>query len=487
MSGEIKPNHLLLNEINYELRVRGIITERDVHEKRKILGKLLRKERNRNLEIIDPNFNFDFERIEIQATLDNIKILVEEFEGTTSDSVYARVQSRLCHAAGRINRIVVAEKDGPEVLNFKNEAYATCLFLEADLDDHVQGRDAENPSTPNNSASAPSTSIVKITEPKLADVHKWDIKFDGLQGTLGVKDFLERINEIAAARHVTKLQLFESAVELFSGKALLWFRQVRELESIKDWDSLVVRLERDFLKKDFDEELWAYIKGRKQQNDETVVIFAAVMASLFKQLSSQPAEITKVKWIRKNLKPGYVNQLALGNHLTVEDLIRDAKILEEILTEQKLDNLNTTSPCTNFNNSFGGAAGSNPKNRDFSDRRSSNPNRFNSSRNLSRNFEVNYISSNISQNNNDTRAVVSDHSHNNKPKNNFQSQNQNNVNSAPTAGQTNRGNPAQILCWNCGKTNHKFRQCRERQKKFCFKCGKPGVTRANCSKCLGNW
>lgn len=485
MSGEIKPNHLIIHEINYELRIRGIITERDVHEKRKILGKALRKDKNRDLVLIDPNFDFEVERNEIQSTLNSIKHLVEEFEGTTSDSVYIRVQSRLCHAAGRIKRIVVTEADGPEVLNFKNEAYATCLMLEADLDENVRVDREENAPTLNNSASAPATTIIRVPESKVVDIYKWDIKFDGSHSSLGVKDFLERINEIAAARHVAKAQLFESAVELFSGKALLWFRQIRDLESINDWDSLVVRLERDFLKKDYDEELWAYIKGRKQQDDETVVIFAAVMASLFKQLSSQPAEITKIKWIRKNLKSQYVNHLALSNHSTVEDLVRDAKILEEVLAEQNSNNFNANSRSQNSNINFGENSESNQNSRHFSYRHSNTPNRSNFYRNPSRNIEVNNINGNIHQNNN-VRARVNNNSHFNRQRNKSDNQGTTRVNSVHLVEQNHNESGSTISCWNCGRTNHKFRQCRDKQKIFCFKCGKPGVTRTNCCKSSEN-
>lgn len=40
---EMKPRHLLATELNYELRIRGVESNRDVNDKRKILSRLLTK------------------------------------------------------------------------------------------------------------------------------------------------------------------------------------------------------------------------------------------------------------------------------------------------------------------------------------------------------------------------------------------------------------------------------------------------------------
>lgn len=39
-------------------------------------------------------------------------------------------------------------------------------------------------------------------------------------------------------------------------------------------------------------------------------------------------------------------------------------------------------------------------------------------------------------------------------------------------------------CWNCNELGHRFQACtRPRQQKFCFRCGKVGVTRYSCPNC----
>ncbi|KAG5872090.1 hypothetical protein JTB14_006436 [Gonioctena quinquepunctata] len=91
------------------------------------------------------------------------------------------------------------------------------------------------------------------------------------------------------------------------------------------------------------------------------------MESLFVRLSTSPAETTKIRWILKKFKPEYANHLVLGNHQTVEDLVKDAKILEEsIMGRCSLgifdgisDNRSRSSPSTRF-------ASTSPFNRNFS-------------------------------------------------------------------------------------------------------------------------
>ena len=60
---------------------------------------------------------------------------------------------------------------------------------------------------------------------KTVPVYKWGLRFDG-QGGQSVGAFLERVEEIRRARRVTHEELFKSAVDLFAGQALVWYRSV---------------------------------------------------------------------------------------------------------------------------------------------------------------------------------------------------------------------------------------------------------------------
>ncbi|KAL3286936.1 hypothetical protein HHI36_001421 [Cryptolaemus montrouzieri] len=139
MDYEMKPNHLLIGELNYELRIRGVTSERDQDVKRKMLGRLLDKERRGQVQnLLDPSYVFANERDDIEYALLSIRQLINEFEGTTSDSVYKRVKSRLAHITSRVQRMPIdAEVNDHEQRDFKSESYATCIELDAELHERV--------------------------------------------------------------------------------------------------------------------------------------------------------------------------------------------------------------------------------------------------------------------------------------------------------------------------------------------------------------
>lgn len=70
-------------------------------------------------------------------------------------------------------------------------------------------------------------------------VGRWDVKFDR---HTSVNDFLERVQELALSRGVSKTQLLRSAPELLMGDALLWYRTGEFI----DWDDLALQLREAF-------------------------------------------------------------------------------------------------------------------------------------------------------------------------------------------------------------------------------------------------
>ncbi|KAL3281436.1 hypothetical protein HHI36_004644 [Cryptolaemus montrouzieri] len=110
MDHEMKPNHLLIGELNYELRIRGVTSERDQDVKREMLGRLLDKEQRGQVQnLLDPSYVFANERDDIEYALLSIRQLINEFE----------------------------EVNDHEQRDFKNKSYATCTELDAELHDRV--------------------------------------------------------------------------------------------------------------------------------------------------------------------------------------------------------------------------------------------------------------------------------------------------------------------------------------------------------------
>jgi hypothetical protein len=330
MDQVIHPRHLLGHELEYELNIRNVKTKKDRNEKVKVLGRLFAKESQgaKHIDLNSYTSTFENEKENINNTLVNIASLIVDFEGNPADTLFSRVKSRIAHVTGRVQRLVVpAEGDKVEEIRlYKNESYATCLELEADLHEKII---VDQPNDLNQSVS--QQPVINISPPVASCSNKQfflsglNIKFNGDPKT--VYDFIERISDIAQARNIPDNELFKSAIELFTGNARIWFRSIRT--TVLNWNDLLQRLKVDFLPPFVDDEIWEQIKARKQRKNESVVILVAEMENLFSRLPRVPCESTKIKYIKQNLLPEYITQLALHFPESVQELTSLVKRLEE--------------------------------------------------------------------------------------------------------------------------------------------------------------
>jgi Retrotransposon gag protein len=454
-------NHLLEYEIDYEFKIRKFATVRNVAEKRKILGRALAREKenpNRYIDLKYYRFTVESEQREINQTFASITDAIIEFAdsgGDVSDHAYQRIKSRINHVSLRISRIgslveiehKVTEEEKALLLRFSEESLATCLKLEVDLSDSVKidnrlnREELEHPVAPIVNVAAPIVNCAR----NLSAVAEFNLKFNGDSKSLYY--FLERVSELAQSRKVCHEDLFNSAVELFTGDAFVWYRSIKQ--SVNNWDELVNLLKRDFLNVNYDEEIWEQIKKRKQKRNESVVIFVAHMDTLFNRLSRPPAECTKVKNIRQNLLTEYITPLALIDIETIAELVKLGKKLEES-NIVKLKNHPITSHVANLQ----------------VNQTSSKP--FVRSRNFNRN-------KNDRKTDNNSQPSCSGIDNRNQ---NPVAQEQQNVN--------RNSSSSKLKCWNCGESNHTFYDCRAKRKVFCFKCGLENVKVSNCPKCSKN-
>lgn len=443
MEETFKPTHLLIDELDYELKIRSVVSNRIMQDKRKILTRLLEKEiasPGRLINMSDYPHTFSSEKTAIEKSLGSIQQLVSEFEGTSSDSAFSRMKSRLSHLIGRINRVPTDKVDPDELdqaKEFLNESYATCLQIEADLYEKARQSDNIPHTDPLNSTLNP---VINIPAPvvsfssKNKPLSEWGIKFNG--DPKKVYSFLERITALAKSRKVENSELFNSAVELFIDDAFVWFRNVQT--RVSDWESLIIQLKKDFLPPDIDEDLWEQIKSYKQKKHERVTIFIAQMENLFSRLTRPPNEHTKIKYIKQNLLPEYISHLAL-----VE--VDQVSQLQDIV--KKLEDVNL-----------------------IKSRNSVQPYKYK---------EVKEVAANSQYKSNEKTTQ--------KNQNYKQKYNTNNKNSQPSTSKVNT-NPKdkKIICWNCGEPNHIFSACLLKRKVFCYKCGSTGVKSKECQNCSKN-
>lgn len=422
----ININCLLQDELEYELRIRGCVTARKVVDQRKILHRLLKKTEDPH-NLVDPNYDFDSEKIKITELLDSIEELINDFEGPPSDSLFKRIQSRLIHTNFRIHRIQVEDK--PEKLLFKNESRATCLLYESQLDSKVKIEDDLN-STQISVHNPLNTTIYPVSVPakKSYPIYKWGIKFDGNNNS--VHNFIETIELLAESRNVSQADLFTSSIELFSGPAALWHKSIKP--NLNSWDELKENLKKDFLPINYKDRLWEEIRNRKQDPSEPVLSYVASMQALFKRLDSNIQEKTILKYIRKNILPLYADKFVLIDIVSIANLISLCRKIDEDIA---LRSTVKSNKCLEPDLAFIA--------KDLSKCDNQGGTRFNKSKS-----------------NSDVKSK------------------KNSLNKESTCS-----NISTLVCWNCKGSNHSFQHCTAKKNQFCFRCGTPNFTVKTCKTC----
>lgn len=259
---------------------------------------------------------------------------------------------------------------------------------------------------------------------KAVPVFKWGLKFEG-DGSSSVAAFLERAEELSKARGVPFSELYDSAVDLFSGSALMWYRSA--YRRINSWDELKMELKLVFQSADYDDRLQLEILHRTQGETESLDLFLAAMDGLFSRLSTPVSEEIKLQRILKNLNPFIQDKLCMFNITSLDEL----RCLGRRAEVGRLRSSTLHPP---------------PQ-----------PNRvlepdlaFSTSRRRPIQGNLAFMKTSSSGN----------------------------------GSTTQRPRPSRPLkCWNCGEENHGYRDCTKELKIFCFGCGETGVKKASCSKC----
>lgn len=282
----------------------------------------------------------------------------------------------------------------------------------------------------------PGTSVPSVP------VVKWNLKFCGDATRMGLNCFLERVEELQIARNVSDGQLLSSAVDLFEGQALIWFRSIRN--RVHGWPELVKQLRLNFLPLDYDEELWSEIRARKQGSDEKPNLYVAVMINMFNRLTGSVADQDRLKYILKNLHPYYASHLSLVPITSIDELITYCRRLEET----KVQNSKYRS---------GSNADSPPLEPDLAYRQPNTPQKRN----------VHSISRRDSSTGDqpDSREVARQSSR--EPQRGFRTE-------------------SRVMCWNCRTSGHSFRNCSANRTLFCYNCGTPDVVSPSCPRCSGS-
>lgn len=177
-------------------------------------------------------------------------------------------------------------------------------------------------------------------------LHKWNVFFKGTEDPIGVLEFIERVKNMAQSRNVSNEQLFKSASELFADNGLKWFRT----QNFQNWIDIERKLISDFVSTDFYDDLLDDIKKRKQRENETIVLFFAIIEDMFNKLPVEMGQRNKVKIVKKLLLPVYIPHIISKPFDNISELKSECKTLERgFLMAETIKKPTQSKPSEQYN------------------------------------------------------------------------------------------------------------------------------------------
>ncbi|KAJ8964964.1 hypothetical protein NQ317_017107 [Molorchus minor] len=318
MARKMKINRLAQDELTYELTIRGIGTG-TCEQMRISLSRAIQMEKE-GASVKRPPHPYSFEEdvTAITGKLKDAKTGIEAFSEGRTGNQYAKWETKLNHLLGRIEWINVSEGD-EEKQRIKSEFLAKIFGLMSELDNKAKQYEIQ-------SLTPAEISLLRLEELSSGDSGDEDRHNETLPGTsrasekkgMSLNAFLQRVEELRVARHVSRDELFDTAVDLFKGKALIWYRAVRK--EVNHWDDLVKLLREEFQPCDYNEKLFEEIKRRTQGSDESIGIYLSIMSAMFSRLTCPVGEDVQLKIIMRNISPFYQTQLGLVDITSITQL-----------------------------------------------------------------------------------------------------------------------------------------------------------------------
>lgn len=407
------------DELEYELEVRGFadVTSETNLSMRKKLKDLMRNEHFGELVASDtfrPDVVEEIDKCNRKVT--DLETYLNDRDVIVANGNEARyVDTKLRHLISRLKRLT---PPNDALINSISNLNGRLRDIESNLDEKINLAELNDNETIN---AVPPTVEIPAVRHNSVPVYKWDVRFSGGKEGLSVNAFIERVEEYQISRGVSEIELYKSITDLLTGKALSWYRSVKE--KIHSWPEFISKLRDNYLPYNFQKDLMREINEREQGTNESVSEFFSCMLNYFGRLQKKLTDQEKIEIIHSNLDPFYIERVGLH--------------IKQIDSVDKLQEL-----CQNLETSKNMAA-----KRTISRRVNTRP--------------VNFLEPDLGCNYDTQDSQISQ----------------------PSTSRSRRSNLniSSILCWNCNTNGHKFTECEKpRKNSFCFRCGKPGVTKYSC-------
>lgn len=430
MSRPIKYLLLQKSELSYEVAIRGEIPSDNVEGLRRQVNKLTQLYASD--DILDTVYDFPTDIEGCSTTLDKIKSNLDSLIVNYSESLYNRTKSLINHLHYRIQRIekpvdsenkISLEK---VIRSFENyNAVLKGFSLPSTSESKISSPPTVGEENNTEKSNVSGLNISVTCDRSSSEINK--IKFDGKSC---VRAFIQKIEEYRTSKGHSESKMLLSAIDIFTGDALHWFRSVKN--ELNDWQTLISRLKEDFDVPDFDYRMLAEIRDRTQGTGEGIVVYLSIMDGMFSRLSRSLTNEDKLDIILHNIHPSYSTIIAASPNIkSVDDLRTVCKNYEciKVRSENYKEPPNISSKLLA------------PEFCYQSQRRKDN----------GRNYYGN--------SSNPTNAVK--------------------IEDQPNSVHA----IARPYCARCRVNTHSLRECTAERTIICFGCGEEGVRRPDCPKC----
>lgn len=434
------PLYLSFEDLQYELRVRGV-NNVEAFTRLMLRTKLAEFQANETHEDLPLHESVTLDPMsEIEACTSRVDDLREACVRATigrdlsGPSLY---ETRARQLLGRLARLQIED---PHLAEARKNLFSQIKELDPSLGSSEPLPVGKvDPATPSRTEMS-----YEWHRPKSIPVGQWRLVFDGDLSRQGVNAFIERVEELRQSRHVSRAELFESAIELFEGEALVWYRSIKS--RVRSWDDIVRLLREEYVPADYELELWEEIRSRRQGAKERIGGYFAAMINLFSRLSSPPSEKERVDILRRNLDPYFIHSLGLVDCASVDELRQSCRRLEN--------------------------------NRQLADK--SHTHRFSRQKLLEP--ELAYRETPRSKMGQWKPREPSEGSVGAQRDRRVRFSNEGRRSPSPIASTSDANSGPNLKCWNCSQPGHRYGRCPKPRQRFCYRCGSRSHLATTCSK-----
>lgn len=272
-------------------------------------------------------------------------------------------------------------------------------------------------------------------------VENWDLNFSGDSRSMQVEDFLSRIQKLSRHEGVSKEELLMNIHRRLKGEAYdWWFTREEHLTSWKKFES---EIRFRYGNPNRDRGIRAQIRELKQRKGETFIAYVTEVEKLNQCLQRPFSSRTLFELIWENMRPHYRSKLSVLDIDDLEDLI-------EVNHKIDANDPGFYRPSQgNRNDLHHLQVESDYSSEDEVPVNTLKPNQRKSSTTKQQQQEVQQQKPLVTVDNSQQR-------------------------------QSNKS--SSVVCWNCRKTGHIFRECRGPKQIFCYACGNAGKTTRNCDR-----